>query len=102
MSAFGELRTAHLRLLVLQALAADEGGGMNDSILRMHLERIGPEVSIGAVRDALAWLSEPGRAAVRCAPLPGTSIVKSWITAYGEDLARGRAALAGVLRPDPE
>lgn len=102
MNAFGELRAAQLRLHVLQVLAAYEGGGMNDSVLRMHLDRIGPEASIEAVRDALAWLSQPGRGAVRCAPIPGTEIVKSWITAYGDDLARGRTGCPGVLRPDPE
>ena len=98
MTAFSLTWQADLRLAILQVLAADEGGGMNDLVLRMHLERFRRAPSLAELRDELAWLAATEQCLVKL-EMVGSSTVKARITARGEDCAQGRTVVSGVLRP---
>ena len=95
---FGADLAGDLRLAILQVLAADDVGEQNAPVLRAHLERYGHRVGRGRLADEAAWLE--GERLVSLGVV-GSRTLKLRITSRGEDVAAGRATVAGVARPDP-
>ena len=91
-------RTADRRLTVLLLLADSTGYSANEYTLVAVLSDMGQEVSNDKLHSELAWLQEQGL--VSLTKVGGLTIAK--LTTRGLDVARGRAVVPGVKRPDPD
>ena len=97
MTSFRKFATEHLRLAVLQVLAADADYAHNELVLSSALEQLGHGVSRDNLRTELAWLAEQGLIEVKDV----SDIQVARLLARGEDVARGVARVPGVARPRP-
>ena len=90
--------TADRRLVILRVLADSTGYAANEFILQAILADMAHDVSSDKLRAELAWLHEQG--------LLGTNSVGgvqiATLTERGLDVARGRAQVPGVKRPQPD
>ncbi len=97
MSSFEALRSEHVRLAILKALAADAGYSANESILQGALQMYGLHISRDRVRTELRWLEEQGLVTVRDV----SGYLVAMATGRGCDVAAGSARVDGVKRPGP-
>lgn len=97
MNEFEQLRSEHIRLSILIALASDAGYSHNESILQQALAIYGLTISRDRVRTEIRWLEEQQLVTVR--DVPGYLVAT--ITARGADVASGAARVDGVKRPSP-
>lgn len=93
---------AHLaadrRLVILRLLADSSGYAANEFIVQAILADLGHEVGGDKLRTELAWLAEQGL--LSTAMVGGVQIAT--LSARGLDVARGRALVPGVNRPQPD
>lgn len=93
---------AHLaadrRLVILRLLADSSGYAANEFIVQAILSDLGHEVGGDKLRTELAWLAEQGL--LSTAMVGGVQIAT--LSARGLDVARGRALVPGVKRPQPD
>lgn len=97
MSQFAELVTTDIRLVILRALAEDQGYSHNESVLQSVLEVFGHNCSRDRIRTELAWLAEQGLVTLRDA----AGYLVATLTGRGGDVAEGRVIVPGVKRPRP-
>ena len=91
-----DILTHDRRLLVLQALSAAGGYALHERVIQQTIEASSAAVSGDRLRTDLDWLEEQG--------LIGIERGDPWltkITRRGDDVANGRARVAGVQRPAP-
>jgi len=86
------------RLLVLRVLADSTGYQTNEFTLEAMLEELAHQVSNDRLRQDLAWLADAGLITTSMAG--GVTLAK--LTRSGLDVARGKAVVPGVKRPQPE
>lgn len=86
------------RLVVLRLLAASMGYAANAYTIEAVLGDMGHNVSSDLVAGELAWLAE--QALLTTSQVGGVTIAK--ISARGLDVARGKAVVPGVKRPQPD
>ena len=84
------------RLVILRSLM-DCNNEANESILQDCLDAYGHNVSRDVVRGQIDWLAEQQLVTVE--NLRGFYVVT--LTSRGQDVAEGRARVAGVKRPRP-
>lgn len=97
MSAFADLLTIDIRLVILRALAEDLNYSHNDSILHAVVRKFGHNVARDVIRTQLYWLQEQGLVTIE---MVGDTSVAT-ITQRGVDVATGAATVPGVKRPGP-
>ena len=97
MTSFRKFATEHLRLAVLQILAADADYAHNELVLSSALEQLGHGVSRDNLRTELAWLAEQGLVSIE--DVSGIRVAR--LLSRGQDVARGVARVPGVARPRP-
>jgi hypothetical protein len=97
MSSFADIKTADIRLLILQTLEQDPGYSANESILHSSAQVMGHKVGIDKVRTEIMWLEEQGYLTTERV----LDLLVATITRRGADVAHGRATVPGVKRPDP-
>lgn len=96
---FADLKTAHIRLVILRLLAQDAGYDLNESILADLVREFGHSISRDALRVQLAWLEENGLVTTK---IVAGELLVAKLTSRGSDVAEGRAIVPGVKRPEPE
>lgn len=89
---------ADRRLVILRLLADSTGYAANEFILQAILADLAHDVSSDKLRAELAWLHEQGL--LTTGSVGGVTIAT--LTERGLDVARGRARVPGVKRPQPE
>lgn len=94
---FADVVVADIRLVILKALAEDQGYSMNESVLQEVLCLFGHTVSRDRVKTELRWLEEQGLVAVD--EVAGILVAK--VSSRGVDVATGVARVDGVKRPRP-
>ena len=94
---YKQMVTEDRRLVILKLLAESEGFTANEHLLASALPGFGHSVSHDRVRTDLDWLAE--QELVTLASPGGVSVAT--LTARGDDVAAGRARVAGVKRPVP-
>ncbi|AJF07774.1 VpaChn25_0724 family phage protein [Geoalkalibacter subterraneus] len=94
---FADLVTADIRLVILKALAEDQGYSANESILQEILGLFGHTVTRDRVRTELGWLEEQGLVTV--GDTAGIKVAR--ITGRGIDVSTGAARVDGIKRPRP-
>ncbi|MDD4457865.1 MAG: ArsR family transcriptional regulator [Syntrophotalea acetylenica] len=94
---YAELIAADIRLVILRALAEDDGYSHNESVLQSVLEVFGHDCSRDRIRTDLNWLAEQGLITVRDA----AGYLVATLTGRGGDVAAGRVTVPGVKRPRP-
>lgn len=97
MTAFMQLLTEDVRLVVLRLLNEGTGYALNDSILRAALAGYGHNVSRDKVRTELRWLEEQGLLTLETVG----SVLVATLSLRGADVATGAARVDGVKRPGP-
>ena len=97
MTSFRKFATEHLRLAVLQVLAADADYAHNELVLSSALEQLGHGVSRDQLRTELAWLAEQGLVSIE--DVSGIRVAR--LLSRGQDVAKGVARVPGVARPRP-
>ena len=97
MTSFRKFATEHLRLAVLQILAADADYAHNELVLSSALEQLGHGVSRDQLRTELAWLAEQGLVSIE--DVSGIRVAR--LLSRGQDVAKGVARVPGVARPRP-
>ena len=97
MTSFRKFATEHLRLAVLQILAADADYAHNELVLSSALEQLGHGVSRDNLRTELAWLAEQGLVSIE--DVSGIRVAR--LLSRGQDVAKGVARVPGVARPRP-
>lgn len=97
MNPLGKVLAEDRRGIILRVLSDQGDYALNDGVLQDALERSGHRVSRDVVRGDLGWLSELELVAIE--DVRGLWIAS--LTARGEDVARGRAVVAGIKRPSP-
>lgn len=95
---FEEHLTEDRRLVVLRLLMDSTGYQANAYIIEAALDDLGHQVSSWRVQADLTWLAEHGL--ITTTSLAGVTIAK--ITQHGHDVARGKAIVPGVKRPQPD
>ena len=83
------------RLLILRTLAEMNGYQANESILQAVLDNYGHNISRDLVVSHLRFLAEQGLVSVE--DINGIQVAT--LNGRGEDVASGRASVAGVKRP---
>jgi urease gamma subunit len=96
MSGFGELVDGDRMLAILQALAGENDGRLNDGLLQKWLEHMGHRMAKQVVRTLLNRLADLGAVIVH-RPMDGFYIAE--ITQAGQDHLDRRSVLDGVARP---
>lgn len=91
-----DILTEDRRLVILRSLM-DCNNEANESILQDCLDAYGHNVSRDVVRGQIDWLAEQQLVTVE--NLRGFYVVT--LTSRGQDVAEGRARVAGVERPRP-
>lgn len=91
-----DILTEDRRLVILRSLM-DCNNEANESILQDCLDAYGHNVSRDVVRGQIDWLAEQQLVTVE--NLRGFYVVT--LTSRGQDVAEGRARVAGVKRPRP-
>ncbi|EAP5465385.1 ArsR family transcriptional regulator [Salmonella enterica] len=91
-----DILTEDRRLVILRSLM-DCNNEANESILQDCLDAYGHNVSRDVVRGQIDWLAEQQLVTVE--NLRGFYVVT--LTSRGQDVAKGRARVAGVKRPRP-
>ncbi|OSK94373.1 VpaChn25_0724 family phage protein [Escherichia coli] len=91
-----DILTQDRRLVILRSLM-DCNNEANESILQDCLDAYGHNVSRDVVRGQIDWLAEQQLVTVE--NLRGFYVVT--LTSRGQDVAEGRARVAGVKRPRP-
>ncbi|EGM6007413.1 ArsR family transcriptional regulator [Escherichia coli] len=91
-----DILTEDRRLVILRSLM-DCNNEANESILQDCLDAYGHNVSRDVVRGQIDWLAEQQLVTVE--NLRGFYVVT--LTSRGQDVAEGRAHVAGVKRPRP-
>ncbi|MDZ4903139.1 ArsR family transcriptional regulator [Escherichia coli] len=91
-----DILTEDRRLVILRSLM-DCNNEANESILQDCLDAYGHNVSRDVVRGQIDWLAEQQLVTVE--NLRGFYVVT--LTSRGQDVAEGRACVAGVKRPRP-
>ncbi|MDG9699277.1 VpaChn25_0724 family phage protein [Ottowia cancrivicina] len=86
------------RLVILRVLADSAGYQANEYILETMLEELGHVVGSDLLHGELAWLAEQGLLTQQRV----AAVLIATLTRRGLDVARGRAAVPGVARPQPE
>ncbi len=84
------------RSIILRVLAEQPNSCLNEGMLEGALETFGHQAARDVVRTEAAWLAEQGLVSI------DTKLI--WLvtlTRRGADVARGRAIVPGVKRPDP-
>lgn len=94
---YKELITSDIRLVVLRALAEDEGYSLNESVIQSILGVFGHRVSRDRVKTELAWLKEQGLVRIETV----VTVQVATITSRGLDVANGSVVVPGVKRPGP-
>lgn len=89
-----DILTEDRRLVILRSLM-DCNNEANESILQDCLDAYGHNVSRDVVRGQIDWLAEQQLVTVE--NLRGFYVVT--LTSRGQDVAEGRARVAGVKRP---
>ena len=97
MISFRKFATEHLRLAVLQILAADADYAHNELVLSSALGLVGHGVSRDSLRTELAWLAEQGLVSIE--DISGIQV--SRLLSRGQDVSRGVAQVPGIARPQP-
>jgi len=87
----------YLRLRLLQVLSEADGYEAHERGLSIALDAFGLPVSGERLRAALHWLEDAGLVTLGHV---GESVV-AHLSEAGDDVARGRARVAGVERPRP-
>lgn len=96
MSGFHELVDADRMLAILQALAGEHDGRLNDGLLQKWLEHSGHRMAKQVVRTLLNRLGDLGALIVH-RPMEGFFVAE--ITQAGLDHVERRSVLDGVARP---
>ncbi|GCN31280.1 TPA: ArsR family transcriptional regulator [Escherichia coli] len=91
-----DILTEDRRLVILRSLM-DCNNEANESILQDCLDAYGHNVSRDVVRGQIDWLAEQQLVTVE--NLRGFYVVT--LTSRGQDVAEGRARVAGVKHPRP-
>ncbi|EHP7034471.1 ArsR family transcriptional regulator [Escherichia coli] len=91
-----DILTEDRRLVILRSLM-DCNNEANESILQDCLDAYGHNISRDVVRGQIDWLAEQQLVTVE--NLRGFYVVT--LTSRGQDVAEGRARVAGVKRPRP-
>lgn len=94
---FADMMKADQRLVILRLLAEMIAYKANSSVLTGRLDQLGHALSRDQVRTHLAWLGEQGLVS-NDEPVPG--VLVATLTEHGRDVARGRALVPGVSRPN--
>jgi len=94
---FADVVMADIRLVILKALAEDQGYSMNESVLQEILGMFGHTCSRDRVKTELRWLEEQGLITLN--EVVGTLVAK--VTGRGVDVSTGAARVDGVKRPRP-
>jgi Fe2+ or Zn2+ uptake regulation protein len=94
---YKQLITSDIRLVILRALAEDDGYSLNESVLQSILAMFGHKVSRDRVKTELAWLAEQGLVKIDTV----VNIQVASITGRGMDVACGQVVVPGVKRPGP-
>lgn len=95
---FTQHLTEDRRLVVLRLLADSMGYSANEYTVEAVLADMGHVVSNDRVHSDLAWLAEQGL--LTATRVGGVQIAK--LTTRGLDVARGKAVVPGVKRPQPD
>lgn len=100
MKTFTERLREDRRLVMLRLLSEQPGYRMNSSNLHAGLHHLAVACSRDDVATDLAWLRDQSLVLLDTVPeVPGLSLVT--ITARGNDVATGNAAVPGISRPTP-
>ena len=83
------------RLVMLRTLAEMNGYQANESILQMVLDKYGHNISRDLVVSHMQFLKEQGLVSLEDVG----GILVATLLSRGEDVAAGRASVAGVKRP---
>jgi len=94
---FENHRAADRRLVILTLLSHATGYSDNEYLIHAVLPEQGHDISRDKLGAELAWLQE--QTLITTNKVGGVTIAK--LTARGLDVARGRAAVPGVKRPEP-
>lgn len=95
---YQKLITEDRRLVVLRALAEDQGYSHNESILQSILKMYGHQISRDQVRALISWLEEQDLITVEKV---GEMMIAK-LNGRGADVANGSATVPGVKRPAPK
>ena len=91
-------RAADRRLVILALLSHATGYSDNEYLIHAVLPEQGHDISRDKLAAELAWLQEQGL--ITTTKVGGVTIAK--LTPRGLDVARGRATVPGVKRPEPD
>jgi Fe2+ or Zn2+ uptake regulation protein len=94
---FADVVTADIRLVILKALAENQGYSANESILQEILGLFGHTVTRDRMRTELGWLEEQGLVTV----CDAAGIKVARITGRGIEVSTGAARVDGIKRPRP-
>ncbi len=92
---FADILRHELRIKLLQILLEMPRYYSNSTLLCAIAQREGHETTRDQVKGELRWLSEQGLARLTEAD----SVLVATLTERGQDVAEGRARVAGVARP---
>ena len=92
------IRREHRALAILRALERSPGYSGNDRVFGDWLDALALGGTQGCVRGTLDLLARAG--ALRIEEVDAVLVVR--LTEHGADLALGKAAAEGVLRPGPD
>lgn len=88
--------TEDQRLVILRILLELPSYKANSSTIRNMLAVYGHDISRDKVKTELSWLAEQGLVKTE---ILTNSLLVTTLTSRGEDVATGRATVAGVNRP---
>lgn len=94
---FADVVVADIRLVILKALAEDQGYSMNESVIQEVLAMFGHYVSRDRVKTELRWLEEQGL--LELADVVGVLVAR--VSSRGIDVSTGTSRVDGVKRPRP-
>ncbi|MEP7041866.1 MAG: ArsR family transcriptional regulator [Dokdonella sp.] len=98
MKPFAERLREDRRLVLLRLLSEQGGYRANSSILHAGLQHLGVQASRDDVSTDLAWLRDQSLLSLDQAT---ESVQVATLTARGQDVVHGLAAVPGVSRPSP-
>ena len=93
---FRDLKTADLRLAILQILEQDSGYSLNEHLLTKCLHDLAFKVGADKILTEAAWLDDQGFVILK-----QTDPRTITITSRGVEVAQGHTGAPGVARPRP-
>jgi len=96
MNNFSKIVDEDQRLIILHVLSEDAGYSHNEYVIQSALEQLGHHVSSDTVHTQIAWLEEQ-----RLVTTKNSGVLIVTLTTRGNDVAKGRATVPGVKRPQP-